>query len=142
MREIVFRGKRIDNGEWIEGSLLIDHYDNAGQHEERYTIQDCYYGFDEEGFTDFQSGIEGVVDPSTVGQYTGLKDKNGKRIYEGDIVVIGGERNYPAYICFEISSFVCKLTERIYYKHRLENNPYKYEVIGNKYDNPELLKED
>ena len=68
MREILFRGKRIDNGEWTQGAYFPKN-DNYPA-----TI-----------YTD--DGLGASVDPATVGQYTGLTDKNGKKIFEGDIVV-------------------------------------------------------
>lgn len=131
MREIKFRGKRLDNGEWIFGSL----FNFAGECE----IADCntidYSRYD--------------VDPATVGQYTGLKDKNGKEIWENDIVEtplldpICGDILADAWcnaeIRFRNASFVVS-----YYKSScniyLQDLYDKIEVIGNIHDNFELLQ--
>ena len=66
-REILFRGKRIDNGEWVEGNYIFEDFDRVGIHQIGTIIQ-CF------------------VIPETVGQFTGLLDKNDKKIFEGDIV--------------------------------------------------------
>ena len=130
MREILFRGKRTDNGEWVEGYLYITH---NGEHEisvyneevniERWTHE---------------------VDQSTVGQYTGLKDKNGKRIFEGDVAkVLQGKYKDIAYVGFENGAFMLyPKTGNIYERTLWEYwyNDWDVEVIGNITDNPELLE--
>ena len=135
MREILFRGKRTDDYEWIEGSLCT----TIPSDEDFYTIS--YFDF--EGYY-----IEEKVIPQTVGQYTGLTDKNGKKIVEGDIVVCkqainGNLIDYYVEIGFvemKYGAFGLHRKQGYYrpFKDWLED--YEYEVIGNIHDNPELLK--
>lgn len=135
MREILFRGKRTDDYEWIEGSLCT----TIPSDEDFYTIS--YFDF--EGYY-----IEEKVIPETVGQYTGLTDKNDKKIFEGDIVVCkqainGNLIDYYVEIGFvemKYGAFGLHRKQGYYrpFKDWLED--YEYEVIGNIHDNPELLK--
>ena len=128
MREILFRGKRTDNGEWIEGDLLQTRY-HSGHIEYQIMPQ-----------TPVSSAYP--VIPETVGQYTGLTDKNGKRIFEGDVVITRTTSSkfterieYSA----EYVRFVCITNNDIPFPM---DSQFKYEIIGNIHDNPELLGEE
>ena len=135
MREVLFRGKRIVNGNWIEG-----YYSKGFLFPEEETLRDFIYTFSEEsGKWEFDYAI---VDLETVGQYTGLCDKNGKKIFEGDILDCGDRITYVSWHegC---GTWDCKFVR---YKGKLcsngiENAEWKYRatVIGNIHDNPEML---
>lgn len=123
MREILFRGKTFDN-DWVEG-----FYVNQFRAHEIYCLDD----------SDYETRH---VNPSTVGQYTGLTDKNGKKIFEGDVVVVplSGKpaKGIVEYFKTDICGFAV-ITQPQYSNYVLQKN-YAYEVIGNIYDNPELLE--
>ena len=123
----LFRGKRIDDGEWVEGYLSYPFCTKKGN--ESY----YFYAKDSLGFF-----CRCVVDASTICQCTGLKDKNGKLIWENDIVKINNSK-VNTVITFRDFEIICTIPNEKYYKHRLEYDT-EYEVIGNKFDNPELLE--
>lgn len=79
-----------------------------------------------------------VVDASTICQCTGLKDKNGNLIWENDIVKINNSKANTV-VAFRDFEIICTIPNEKYYKHRLEYDT-EYEVIGNIFDNPELLE--
>lgn len=142
-REIIFRGKRLYDGEWVEGYLFVSQ---GGGH----------YILDTNNDGDNGSQLRFIlVEHETVGQFTGLTDKNGKKIFEGDIVInnmplfisligivrygiyrVGVSRNIGFYADWSIGEMDSL--------HRMDLGWWCYEqeikVIGNIYDNPELLK--
>ncbi len=124
MREILFRGKRIDDKEWVIGSLSTEYIKECGCVMISPTSDTCY-----------------KVSPETVGQYTGLIDKNGKKIFESDIVSGYGFDEEDGYgvIKWNDGAFEIEGTSVIGTFH--ENYwGYELEVIGNVFDNPELLQ--
>lgn len=146
MKEILFRGKRVDNGEWAYG-FLVEALNCVTDKNETFIIeQDATY------FTygEFACAVE--VKPETVGQFTDLCDKNGKKIFEGDIIsavaldtgkeqraVVGfgnfiDENNDDEYIGFFIEFDGIKTTIT---QLSMEECKNRIEVIGNKYDNKE-----
>lgn len=142
MREILFRGKSIMRGEWIYG-YLNQHRGNIRYDCDCEPIVDgCYYINDWQ--TKIETGMYGQdykVDSSTVGQFTGLTDKNGVKVFEGDIVrygdtihrVVFEQRNGTAY--FGLVYAACETLPFGHYQDLKQ-----IEVIGNIYDNPELLE--
>lgn len=123
MRTIKFRGKRIDNGEWVYG-----HYYTGTMTDAPYCLNDC-----RTCHVIIVDGIFYHVDPTTIGQFTGLTDTNGKEIYEGDIC--NCEYNYDDKRI--IKDAVSYYGGSFY---PLCNMPSIYfEVIGTIHDNPELI---
>lgn len=137
MREILFHGKRVDNGEWVEGDLLQTRY-HSGHIEYQIMPQ-----------TPVSSAYP--VLPETVGQFTGLTDKNGKKIFEGDICKFKRFNDvHVGKVVFNVTtaSFIMwyqpivgaygeKATQKM-----LLSVCDNIEVIGNIHDNPELMGEE
>lgn len=145
MREILFRGKRLDNGEFVEGFF--------GSHSgiESFIIERPYISVNEE----LCAMNVWEVSPFTVGQYTGLLDRNGKRIFEGDIMKIAKKADqlgtyyfppieYPhnVFVRFDMCAWCWEVigAEKYYINFPDAWCHYESEVVGNIYDNPELLE--
>lgn len=124
-REIKFRGKRIDNDEWVYGYLYFG-----------FNCTDEYVPFISWKDSSYLGGIgEEEINIKTIGQYTGLDGKNGKEIYEGDIVKY---ENMTGKIMFFNGSFILSdLEETEEWELGVINE--EVEIIGNIYNNPELL---
>jgi uncharacterized phage protein (TIGR01671 family) len=135
MDRYLYKAKRLDNGEWVQGVpfkvegkwvLLINDNEN---------LLRTHY-IEENMWTAEIYAIE--VDSTTICQCTGLKDKNGKLIWENDIVKINNSKG-NVLITFGDFEIICTIPNEKYYKHRLEYDT-EYEVVGNIFDNPELLE--
>lgn len=136
MREIfVRRGKRVDNGKWVYGNIVFTRSGRA------FLLEGSFFsGESHEG--DFKHGeIYGTeVIPETVGPHTGLTDKNGKSIFEGDIVRLTFSGAVGKIICDINYSIYFNLFGRVVDKLLTDYHCEDIEVIGNETDNPELLK--
>lgn len=145
MREILFRGKRIDNGEWVEGSLVTKLDVDACCVSTCEIIEKTDYTISCDYDTRFRDLEPISVDENSVGQYTGLRNRNGERFFEGDVVRCEEGRvcEVVYFTSPGIASFDMKPIagfDKPYPK--LWNLFSGSEVIGNINDNPELLKED
>lgn len=139
MREILFRGKRVDNGEWVEGCLQTNGEEAVISWYISFHIGVCW-----DCASPAVDFFEVILE--TVGQYTGLKDKNGKMIFEGDIIKPKRKdgdnddmwifNNFQVVFndgCWELNN--CSRGNFL-----LNFQPCDIEIIGNIHDNPELMK--
>ena len=133
MRDILFRGKRTDNGDWVEGFYIqwpIRGWKNLSS--VIVPIDELHDG----------CATQVEVVPSTVGQYTGLNDKNGKRIFENDLVTIPGTKRQglPAKVRYNRLNARFEISRIGYNSIPFDGEDGIYEIVGNAHDNPELLK--
>ena len=145
-REILFRGKRVPDGKWIYGDLIQYGNRKAAIFEYRITAFGCEC-------TEMSKRSE--VLPDTIGQYTGLTDKNGNKIFEGDIVHLKGDgydgakvgKDYYRVVTFHEGSFCLSIEDGVHYpvrtpiyEHCDGHSIVNWVVIGNIHDNLEMMK--
>lgn len=142
MREILFKAKRIDNCEWIEG-CYEKRYDLLGNEEHLIFHADSYNVWE-----------YAEIIPETLCQFTGLCDKNGKKIWENDILMAHLDEFYPEDVTYEtiewgVAGWVVHETSSIDREHGSVDREYidefdlkHFEVVGNIFDNKELLQEE
>lgn len=147
MRDIEFRGKRTDNGEWVYGYYAHLHKttycfkEDCDAHPENELHRMIFEREQDWGLPNYHLQVD--VDPKTVGQYIGLKDKNGTKIFEGDIVDVLYDVNYIGVATerigvFEVVHNGCFMGQKGGVRYHFIPSD-ECTVIGNIYDNPELL---
>lgn len=135
MREILFKAKRIDNGKWFEG-YYQKKYDFLGNEEHRIFHADSYRVWE-----------YAEIDPETLCRFTGLRDKNGKRIWENDILIAHLDESYPEDVTYEtvewgVAGWVTHEANSVDRQYLDEFDTEHFEVVGNIFDNKELLQEE
>ena len=155
MQEILFRGKRLDNGEWVVGSYTCNSelvYNPVTGHVTHHQNLKHYIIYEMQADHGPAKYAMTQVDPDTVGHYSGVEDWHGDKIFQGDILGFvnnyhGQNNRWKCVVEFLNGSYICRYVEN---GHLIEdysrfdewNVPYvKWEVIGNIYDDPELLEE-
>ena len=151
MREILFKAKRKDNGKWVEG-----HYYKMSETTycfkedyERNPVQGHHYIL-QERMTDWglpNQVVQIEIDPETLCQFTALCDKNGNKIWENDILMAHLYDDYPEDVTYEtvewnFAGWVTHETGSTDREYLDEFNLEYFEVVGNIFDNKELLQED
>lgn len=146
--EILHKAKRLDNGEWIFGGSIIQFLDNGERTVYMPQFKEkciCTHDAENDNILSFDKCVFYKVDPETVCVYTGMKDKDGRRIWENDIIVAWSEGKkaigivkkridglYIIYPSYQMKEFwgLCP------------NNSGKttVKIVGNKFDNPEMLE--
>ena len=152
IREVIFRGKRTDSGEWVYGYYTKARY-FLNKKEMHIIFEPDVEAFPHCEFT----GYEEVLS-ETIGQYTGLTDKNGKRIFEGDILDVSSDVAYGGVAVHRLGYFVVEFHNGCFMKSALDDPQLSFfdnakrkglyhfistdihKIVGNIYDNPEILK--
>ena len=134
MREILFKAKRIDNGEWVEGCYVTSDGKS-------FICMDIVEHYCVIALRWFE------IDPETICQFTGLCDKNGKKIWENDILMVHLDEFYPEDATYEtiewgVAGWVAHEAGSVDRQYLDEFDLKHFEVVGNIFDNKELLQEE
>mgnify|MGYP001629162147 CR=1 FL=1 len=142
MREILFRGKRVDNGKWVQGFYVCKkrpYFKDKGA-----DLEHIIYDNVEVEDNDYKQFVDTimttyVVDPETIGQYTGLTDMNGRKIFEGDIVWDNYDEDYGK-VEWDNDTARFIITCSTSTVNSDNTCGEELEIVGNIYDNPEVME--